>query len=34
MAPPVECPKQKQGRPGFSAKTFSRKDFCKALMRD
>lgn len=28
MAPPVECPKQKQGSPGLSANTFSRNDFC------
>lgn len=28
MAPPVECPKQKQGKPGFSATTFSIYDFC------
>ena len=29
IAPPVECPMQKQGSPGFSVKTFSRNDFCK-----
>jgi hypothetical protein len=29
IAPPVECPKQKQGSPGFSVNTFSRNDFCK-----
>jgi len=27
IAPPVECPKQKQGSPGFSVNTFSRNDF-------
>lgn len=27
IAAPVECPKQKHGSPGFSAKTFSVNDF-------
>ena len=29
MAPPVECPMQKQGSPGFSVRTLSRNDFYK-----
>lgn len=33
IAPPVEWPKQKHGRPGFSAKTLSRKIFCNKLGR-
>jgi hypothetical protein len=28
MPPPVECPKQKHGTPGFSAETFFRYIFC------
>lgn len=34
IAAPVECPKQKHGRPGFSATTFSRNDFCTEIKKN